>query len=90
MGKTIRASLLVLLLACSVRAGYMPNGSPEPPPPQPASVTQAGYIPNDMPAPPQPASAPDEPTANGWMASDAAASLTQLTLDLLTVLPSLL
>jgi hypothetical protein len=70
MGKTIRASLLVLLLACSVQAGYMPNGSPEPPP-QPASVVEA-------------------PTANGWMANEAAESLTQITLDLLAVLPSLL
>lgn len=34
MGKAIRASLLVLLLACSAQAGYMPNGTPEPPPPE--------------------------------------------------------
>jgi hypothetical protein len=33
MGKTICASVLVLLFACSTQAGYMPNGEPEPPPP---------------------------------------------------------
>jgi hypothetical protein len=39
MGKAFRASLLVLLLACSAHAGYMPNGSPAPPP-QPTSAAQ--------------------------------------------------
>ena len=34
MSKTIRASALILLLACSARAGYIPNGSPAPPAPQ--------------------------------------------------------
>lgn len=37
MVKVIRASVLVLILACSTRAGEMQNGSPEPPPP-PAPV----------------------------------------------------
>ncbi len=89
MGKTIRASLLILLLSCSAQAGYMPNGSPGPPP-QPVSVAQSGYIPNESPAQPQPTSAPEEQTANGWMPNEAAAGLTQLTLDLFAVLPSLL
>jgi hypothetical protein len=40
MGKTIRASVLVLLFACSTQAGYMQNGSPEPPPPPQATVVQ--------------------------------------------------
>ena len=40
MGKAIRASVLVLLLACSTSAGIMQNGSPEPPPPPPPA-TQA-------------------------------------------------
>jgi len=71
MGKAIRASALILLLACSAQAGWMPNDKPAPPPPQSTS-------------------APEEPTANGWMGNEAAASLTQLTLDLLAVLPSLL
>ena len=35
MSKTIRASALILLLACSARAGYIPNGSPAPPAPTP-------------------------------------------------------
>ena len=33
MGKAIRVCALVLLLACTARAGWMPNGTPEPPPP---------------------------------------------------------
>jgi hypothetical protein len=41
MSKALRASLLVLLMACSAQAGYMPNGSPEPPDTPPAaSVAQ--------------------------------------------------
>jgi hypothetical protein len=50
MGKAIRASVLVLLLTCSVRAGWIQNGSPEPPP-QPTNVVQEpttdGEIQND-------------------------------------------
>jgi hypothetical protein len=38
MGKAIRASVLVLLLACSARADWMANGSPAPP--QPANAVQ--------------------------------------------------
>jgi hypothetical protein len=37
MGKAIRASVLLLLLCSVTRAGYIPNGSPTPPP-QPAST----------------------------------------------------
>lgn len=47
-------------------------------------------MPNDTPAPPPPTSAAEEPTANGWMGNDAAAGLTQIGLDLLAALPSLL
>jgi hypothetical protein len=79
MGKAIRASVVVLLLACSARAGYMPNGSPEPPP-------QAGWMGNDSPAPP---SASREPTTDGEMSTTSAGSLTQVALDLLAVLPPL-
>lgn len=38
MVKVICASVLVLILACSTRAGEMQNGSPEPPPPVPPVV----------------------------------------------------
>jgi hypothetical protein len=53
MGKAIRASALILLLACSAQAGYMQNEAPAPPPPpQPANVVQepttGGEIPNDV------------------------------------------
>ena len=37
MFKIIRASVLVLLLACSAQAGEMQNGAPQPPPPPPPS-----------------------------------------------------
>ena len=51
MGKAIRASALILLLACSAQAGYIPNESPAPPPPQPANAVQEpttdGDIQND-------------------------------------------
>ena len=41
MVKAIRASVLVLLLTCSARAGWIQNGSPQPEPtPAPASITQ--------------------------------------------------
>jgi len=39
MSKAIRASALVLLLACSAYAGDIQNGSPQPSP-QPANVVQ--------------------------------------------------
>jgi hypothetical protein len=47
---------------------------------------------NDSPAPPpsQPTNAVEEPTANGSTQNDAADSLTQIALDLLAALPSLL
>ncbi len=52
MGKTIRASLLLLLLTCPARAGWIQNGSPDPAPP-PSSVAQEpsadGNIPNHTP-----------------------------------------
>jgi hypothetical protein len=71
MGKSIRASALILLLACSAQAGYIPNESPAPQRSQPTSAVQ-------------------EPTADGEIPNDAAVSMTQLALDLLSVLSSLL
>ena len=80
MLKTIRVSALILLLACSAQAGYMQTGSPEPPPP-----------------PPQPATSIQEPTdtlqessENGYIQNDAPSGLTQIALEVLAVLPSLL
>jgi hypothetical protein len=41
MKKTLRVSVLVMLLACSVYAGDMPNGlTSAPPPPSAASAVQ--------------------------------------------------
>jgi hypothetical protein len=84
MGKAFRASLLILVLACSAQAGYIPNESPAPPPAQP------GYMPNGSPTASEPTGAVNEPTVNGEMPNLAPDSLTQLALDLLAVLPSLL
>jgi hypothetical protein len=49
MGKAVRASALILLMTCSAHAGYIPNGSPEPPPPNAVQEEQManGNIPND-------------------------------------------
>jgi hypothetical protein len=51
MGKAIRASVLVLLLSCSVRADWMANGSPAPPPSSHAieEPTADGVTGNDAP-----------------------------------------
>lgn len=38
MFKIIRASMFVLLLACSAQAGEIQNGAPLPPPPQPVTT----------------------------------------------------
>ncbi|HEX8338051.1 MAG TPA: hypothetical protein VF621_15045 [Pyrinomonadaceae bacterium] len=86
MGKAIRASALILLLACSAQAGWMGNGSPVPPPPSDPSVAQEGYMSNDSLTP----STVEDTTANGWMGNDAAASLTQVAWELFAVWPSLL
>ena len=40
MGKAIRASVLVLLLACSAQAGWIHTPVTGPPPPAPAVVEQ--------------------------------------------------
>ncbi len=80
MSKAIRASVLVLLLTCSTRAGWMQNDSPAPPPPQPANAEQAGWIQNESP----------DAVEDGEIQNDAADSLTQIALDLLVTLPSLI
>ena len=78
MLKAARISALILLLACSARAGYMQSGSPEPPPPsKPASAVG------------EPTAATEEPTADGNIQSEAAGVLTQVALDMLAALPSL-
>lgn len=78
MGKAIRASALILLLACSAQAGWMPNDLPTPP-------AQAGWMGNDAPAP---GATQAQPTG-GEISTTSAVGLTQIVLDLLAVLPSL-
>ncbi|MBV8856296.1 MAG: hypothetical protein JOZ02_04970 [Acidobacteria bacterium] len=80
MLKAARTSVLILLLACSARAGYMQTGgSPAtPPPPEPVPVEQ------------EPADATGKPVTNVYMLGEAADGLTQAALDVLAVLPALL
>jgi len=75
MGKAIRASVLVLLLACSAQAGWIQNPAPAPPPPSPQTI--------------EPAHAVQEPTAGNEIDTDVTDSLTGIALELLAVLPSL-
>lgn len=79
MLKAARISALILLLACSARAGVMQNETPTPPPPpQPANSTQ------------EPTNTIQEPSADGYMQNGAPSGLTQIALEVLAVLPSLL
>jgi hypothetical protein len=50
----------------------------------------AGEIPNVTPAPPSPTTTVQEQTTDGYIQNDSADSLTQIALDLLAFLPSLL
>ena len=77
MGKAIRVSVLILLLACSAQAGYIPNDTPAPPPPPQTNIMQ------------EPTDTDQEPTG-GVTPNDVADSLTQTALELLALLPSLL
>lgn len=81
MRKPLGISLLVLLLTGSAIAGEIPNESPAPPQSQPATAAQA---------PTGGGMQTGQPTLNGIMPNLAPDSLTQITLDLLAVLPSLL
>lgn len=76
MRKTLGFCLLVVLLTFPAVAGEMPNGSPVPPPP------------------PQPVSAPQELTTTASVEdgtqSTFQGTVTQVALELLAVLPSLL
>jgi hypothetical protein len=76
MRKTLGVCLLVLLLTGPTVAGEMPNDKPAPPPP------------------PQPASAVQEPntadTVEDGTQGTLQGAVTQITLELLAVLPSLL
>ncbi|HZH91865.1 MAG TPA: hypothetical protein VEX70_14760 [Pyrinomonadaceae bacterium] len=47
MGKAIRTSALILLLACSVQAGWMANGVAEPPPPVEQETTSTVQEPTE-------------------------------------------
>jgi hypothetical protein len=79
MRKTLGVFLLVLLLAGSASADIMPNG-----------FTSNGVMPNGSSDPTSPQSATAvQTTTDGEMHTDVAASLTQVALSVLAVLPSL-
>jgi hypothetical protein len=75
MGKAIRTSTLILLLACSAQAGWMVNGVADPPPPPVEQETPRTV---------------QEPTEGGDTQDEATASLTQTVLDLLAGVFSLI
>ena len=82
MRKTLRISLMVIVLACSTSAGVMPNGTPDtppppPPPPELVSVAQA------------PAGGIQETPADGDLSGGAENSLTQIVLNLFKDISSL-
>ena len=82
MRKTIRVSLMFIVLACSTHAGVMPNGTPDttpppPPPPEQVSVGQA------------PAGGIQETPADGDQSDGAENSLTQIVLNLIKDISSL-
>ena len=71
MGKAIRTSALILLLACSAQAGWMGTGFADPPPPPPEAVKQ------------ETTSTAQEPTEGDDTRDEAMDSLTQTFLELL-------
>jgi hypothetical protein len=79
MRKILGVSLLVLLLTGSADAGLMPNGSPQPTPTsQPLS------------ADPEPTDGAQDTASSGEISNAATDTLTQTTLDMYTLLSSLL
>ncbi|MCA1567401.1 MAG: hypothetical protein LC803_17480 [Acidobacteria bacterium] len=77
MGKAIRTSALIILLACSAQAGWMGAGIADPPPPPPPVEQETTRT-------------VQEPTAGGDTQDEATDSLTQTVLGLLTGVFSLL
>ena len=80
MRKTLGVCLLVLLMSVPASAGLIPNDTPAPPPPPSASAVQeptGGEMPNGY-------------MQNGIMQNEAPSGLTQIALELLAVLPSIL
>lgn len=78
MRKTLGVCLLVLILTGSASAGIMGNDTPAPPPPQPATAIQ------------EPTDAVQEATSAATVEDGTQGSMTQIALELLAVLPSLL
>jgi hypothetical protein len=72
MRKSISATILVLLLACSARADWMANGAPAPPPT--ANAVQGS------------SATPAEPVATDEDTTGAADTLTQVVLTVLVSL----
>ena len=83
MRKALSVLALILALTCSAQAGYMQNGSPEPPPPQSAPAVQGpttfgdGHT-SDL-------QSGDVPSTDGDMQNGAATTFIQVVLNLLTL-----
>ncbi len=76
MAKAARAAVLLLLLTCSARAGYIPNGSNQPPKPSSPSTTL--YL-VDVP-----------PPAGGYVSNEVSDDLAESALSLLNSVLALL
>jgi len=76
MCKSIRACVLILLLACSAQAGHMQNESPAPPSSQPATAVQEELTGGEIPNP---------QTTDGEMNTPAAATFLEVVLNLLAL-----
>jgi hypothetical protein len=82
MIKAIRASVLVLLLACSAQAGWIQNGvadEPPPPPPPPATAAQGPTTDGEIDA------GVTASAVDGIMGNDAAITFAQVVLNLLAL-----
>ena len=77
MRKTLGVCLLTLLLTVPASAGLIPNDTPAPPPPSTVQEPTGGEMQNGY-------------IQNGIMPNEAPNGLTQIALELLAVLPSLL
>jgi hypothetical protein len=79
MRKAISVLVLVLALACSTYAGEMPNGTPAPPPSQPATVVQGPTTDDEI------STGAAAPAADGIIQNGAAFTFAQVLLNLLAL-----
>lgn len=94
MGKTIRASALILLLACTAQAGWIQNGSPEPAPePAPTPTSEPAYAVGYMEEGSSgllPVNSDQASATNGYIQSGASDALSEAVLTVLNGVLALL